>query len=75
MLALLARRSRGVSRPRRVLATASDLTELSASVEIVAAYRYVSRVPDGPLPPVALVVLPNSSICKILITSLERFTS
>ena len=45
-----------------------ELTKIGAEVEVVAAYRYVHRVPTSPLPPLDLVVLPSSSAARTVLS-------
>lgn len=45
----------------------AELAALGASVEVVAAYRTVHRFPDGPLPPIDLVILPSSSAARAVL--------
>ncbi len=45
------------------------LTKIGAKVEVVAAYRYVHRMPTLPLPPIDLVVLPSSSAAHTVLSS------
>lgn len=65
-------------RGRRLLLVASDtgrpsllaeLERLGADVTVVAAYRYVHRMPERRLPPVDLVVLPSSSAARAVLAS------
>lgn len=45
-----------------------ELTKVGAEVESVAAYRYVHRMPEPPLPPIDLVVLPSSSAARTVLS-------
>lgn len=45
-----------------------ELTRIGADVEVVAAYRYVHRMPSFPLPPIDLVVLPSSSAARLVLS-------
>lgn len=45
-----------------------ELTRIGADVEVVAAYRYVRRMPSLPLPPIDLVVLPSSSAARVALS-------
>jgi uroporphyrinogen III methyltransferase/synthase len=46
-----------------------ELAQLGADVTVVAAYRHVQRMLDGPLPPVDLIVLPSSSAARAVLAS------
>lgn len=46
----------------------NELTKIGAVVEAVAAYRYVHRMPNLPLPPIDLVVLPSSSAARTVLS-------
>jgi len=45
-----------------------ELARLGVAVEVVAAYRYVRRMPITPLPPIDLVVLPSSSAARAVLS-------
>ncbi len=45
-----------------------ELIRIGADVEVVAAYRYVHRMPSLPLPPIDLVVLPSSSAARAVLS-------
>jgi uroporphyrinogen III methyltransferase/synthase len=45
-----------------------ELTKIGATIEAVAAYRYIQRMPSGPLPPIDLVVLPSSSAARAVLS-------
>jgi len=45
-----------------------ELKKVGAEIESVAAYRYVHRLPVGPLPPIDLVVLPSSSAARTVLS-------
>lgn len=47
----------------------NELRKIGAEIEMVAAYRYVHRMPTFPLPPIDLVVLPSSSAARTVLSS------
>jgi len=46
-----------------------EFTRLGVDVKVVAAYRYVHRMPSLPLAPIDLVVLPSSSAARVMLSS------
>ncbi len=45
-----------------------ELKKVGAEIESVAAYRYMHRLPTGPVPPIDLVVLPSSSAARTVLS-------